>query len=239
MLYKPKRFRYNWSMIKNILIDLDDTILDFKTSEARAVTDTLLHFGFTPTREAVELYSKINDEHWKKLEQGELTREQVLVGRFQVLFDKLGITADSYAARVYYENSIKQCVDFIEGAKDLLESLHEKYSLYLVSNGTAVVQDSRIKIADIGKYFKGIFISQRVGYNKPSPLFFEKVFESIVDFKREETIILGDSISSDIAGGRGVGIKTCLFSNNVENWQFSDFYISKLCDFYDILKELC
>ena len=110
-------------MIKNILIDLDDTLLDFKASEARAIKATLSHFCIEASDEAVKLYSQINDEHWKKLEKGELTREQVLVGRFAVLFDKMGVLASAVEARFFYENTIKNCVDFIDGAIELLEKL--------------------------------------------------------------------------------------------------------------------
>ncbi len=225
-------------MIKNILIDLDDTLLDFKASEARAIRATLAHFGIEATDEVVVLYSKINDEHWKKLEKGELTREQVLVGRFAVLFDDMGVLADAVEARFFYENTIKNCVDFIDGAVELLEELSRKYRLYLVSNGTAVVQDSRIKIAGIEKYFDEIFISQEVGYNKPSPLYFEKVFKSIPNFKKAETIILGDSLSSDMAGGRAVGIKTCLFGKTDKFSDLVDYRIEKLSNFVDILENI-
>ena len=225
-------------MIRNILIDLDDTILDFKASEARAITETLKHFGIISSGKEVKLYSQINDEHWKKLEKGELTREQVLVGRFAKLFDVLGVNADAIEARHFYESTIKNCVDFIDGAIALLEELYKKCRLYLVSNGTAVVQDNRIKIAGIEKYFDGIFISQRLGYNKPSPLYFEKVFREILDFKKSETIILGDSLSSDMAGGRAVGIKTCWFTKNAKNDEKVDYCISNLNEFTHILSKI-
>lgn len=225
-------------MIKNVLIDLDDTILDFKRAEAVAIRKTLLDIGVEPSDEIVQLYSEINDAHWKRMEKGELKREQVLVGRFAVLLEKLGVLSDPVAMRYAYENYIKQGHYFIDGAVELLEGLSKNYSVFLVSNGTAVVQDSRIKSAGIEKYFDGIYISQRVGHNKPAPEFFNEVFKSINDFRPEETIILGDSLSSDISGGRSVGIHTCLFSPNCNPSDLPDYKISALSEFLPLLSTL-
>lgn len=224
-------------MIKNVLIDLDDTLLDFKKSEARAITATMKEYGVVPNEQRIKRYSEINDLYWKKLERKELTREEVLVGRFREFFDELKVSVDAISVRYFYENYMKTCVDFIDGAIELLDELKiENYRVYLVSNGTAVVQDSRIKLAGIAKYFDGIFISQRVGHNKPSPMFFETVFDSIKEFNRDETIILGDSLSSDILGGKGVGIKTCLYNPRKNENGVSDYEIDDLSKFLPLIK---
>ena len=225
-------------MIKNILIALDDTLLDFKKSEARAIVDTMKEFGVVPTNEKIKRYSEINDEYWKKLETGELVREQVLVGRFATFFEELGVQVDAVKVRYFYEDYMKTCVDFIDGAVETLMALQGKYKLYLVSNGTAVVQDSRIEISGLSKYFDKIFISQRVGYNKPSIMFFNAVFDEISHFNKDETIILGDSISSDILGGINAGIKTCLFNPKKHKNDIAHYQISKLSEFIKLLDNI-
>ena len=199
-------------MIKNILLDLDDTILDFHRAERIALSTTLKKIGIEPTEETLTLYSKINLAHWKRLEIGELTRHEVLHGRFTELFNTLGVTGDCYEAQRIYEWELGTGHYFMEGGLELLDALHGKYNVYLASNGTDIVQTRRIASADIGKYFKELFISQRIGYDKPNPEYFRICFERIPDFKKEETVIIGDSLSSDIKGGILAGIRTVWFN---------------------------
>ena len=195
-----------------VLLDLDDTLLDFHKAERIAISKTFVHFGIEPEEPLISRYSEINLEQWKRLERGEIDREQVLVGRFQILFDGLGLDCSSREAKNTYEKFLSQGHYFIPGAESLLEALREEYRLFICSNGTAVVQEGRLKSAGIGPYFEEIFISEEIGYNKPSAAFFERCFEKIPDFCRERTAIIGDCLTSDILGGINAGIKTCWFN---------------------------
>ena len=199
-------------MIRNILLDLDDTILDFHKAERIALSTTLRKIGIEPTEEVLALYSEINRRHWKLLEVGKLTRHEVLHGRFTELFETIGIKGDCYEAQKIYEWELGTGHYFLEGAEELLDTLYAKYNLYLASNGTDIVQTRRIASAEIGHYFKELFISQRLGYDKPSLEFFKRAFEMIPDFKKEETVIIGDSLTSDILGGINSGITTVWFN---------------------------
>lgn len=195
-----------------ILFDLDDTILDFHKAEAIAIARTFRELGIEPTEELIRLYSRINARQWKRLETGEISREQVLVGRFEILFKELGLELSSRQAKALYENFLSQGHFFIPGAVELLEKLQGDYRLFICSNGTAVVQAGRLKSAGIAPYFEEIFISEEIGCNKPDPEFFRRCFERIPDFRRERCLIIGDSLSSDILGGIRAGIKTCWFN---------------------------
>ena len=199
-------------MIKNIMLDLDDTILDFHKAEKIALTTTLKKIGIEPTEDVIKLYSKINLAHWKRLEVGELTRHEVLHGRFTELFNTLGVTGDCYEAQRIYEWELGTGHYFLDGGLELLVALSEKYDVYLASNGTDIVQTRRIASAGIEKYFKELFISQRIGFDKPNPEYFRLCFERIPDFKKEETVIIGDSLTSDIKGGILAGIRTVWFN---------------------------
>lgn len=203
-------------MIKNILFDLDDTILDFKKAEKIALFKTLEELGVTPDDEIAQKYSRYNISQWKRLELGEITRQEVKVNRYKLLFDDIGADCSPELATEIYEEKLAVGHYFIDGAEDLLKSLCKSYNLYLVSNGSKKVQTGRLASAGISPYFKGIFISQDVGYEKPSPLFFEKVFHSIDNFSKSETAIIGDSLSSDIKGGINAGIKTVWFNPRKE-----------------------
>ena len=199
-------------MIKTILLDLDDTILDFHKAEHIALSATLREIGIEPTEAVLKRYSEINRAHWKRLELGELTRPEVLHGRFTQLFEELGVDGDCYEAQRIYEWKLGTGHYFLDGGQELLDMLYGKYDLYLASNGTDIVQTRRIASADIEHYFKDLFISQRLGYDKPMKEFFDRAFARIEKFNPDETIIIGDSLTSDIKGGINAGIRTCWFN---------------------------
>ena len=199
-------------MLTTILFDLDDTILDFHRCEAAALSQALSAMGIAPTPEVLGRYSVINDAHWKALERGELKREQVLTGRFWVLFRELGVEADIYEAQARYEDLLSRQHFFLPGAKALLDTLKGRYELDLVSNGTAVVQDRRLAESGLVPYFKHIFISQRLGCDKPSPAFFDAVFAAMPGKRRSECVVVGDSLTSDILGGINAGIRTIWYN---------------------------
>lgn len=205
-------------MIRNVLFDLDDTLFDFHKAEKIALTKTLVRFGIDLTEETLALYSTINATHWKRLELGEISREEVKVGRYRELFKTIGVECDPVKATAYYESMLAIGHYFMPGAPELLEELYRKYRLYIVSNGTAKVQEGRIGSSGIAKYMDGIFISQILGANKPDKQFFDICFAEIPDFSLSETVIIGDSLSSDIKGGINAGITTVWFNpKGIEN----------------------
>ena len=196
-------------MFEFLFLDLDDTILDFQKAEAVALSKTLRSFGLEPTETVLKRYNLINKAHWEALERKELTREQVLVGRFHVLFEEMGITVEPVKVARTYENNLSIGHWFLPGAEEAVERLSKKYKLYLASNGTAKVQAGRLKSANISRFFQEVFVSQELGANKPSLEYFEKCFARIPGFEKAKAIIVGDSLTSDILGGQNAGIATC------------------------------
>ncbi|MGN0114542.1 MAG: YjjG family noncanonical pyrimidine nucleotidase [Acutalibacteraceae bacterium] len=201
-------------MIKFVFLDLDDTILDFHKAESHALTKMLETIGVTPTEQIIKRYSEINLSQWKRLERGEITREQVKVGRYKLLFDELGVEQDPKAATAIYERYLGQGHWFIDGAQQLLCDLHGKYRLFVASNGTLNVQTGRIKSAGLKNYIEQFFISEQIGANKPDKAFFDKAFSQIPDFDKKYAVIVGDSLTSDILGGINAGIKTVWFNQH-------------------------
>ena len=196
-------------MIEILLLDLDDTILDFQKAEYIALGKTLEHFGIEPKEAVRSRYSQINREYWEKLERKELTRAQVVSGRFAQLFDELGVAGDAEECAVRYAQNLGIGHYFLPGAEDALKVLSQKYRLFMASNGNLSVQRGRLKSANISHYFEDIFISQEMGADKPSIEYFDRCFARIKDFDREKTMIVGDSLTSDILGGNNAGIATC------------------------------
>ena len=196
-------------MFRFLFLDLDDTLLDFHKAEAIAVDKAFRAVGVQPTPELIARYSAVNKLHWQMLERGELTREEVLVERFAYLFREQGIPADPAACKTYYEDHLCLGHFFMPGAEDILAYLAPRYRLYLASNGTARVQESRLKSAGIGGYFEQVFISQHLGAHKPSRAFFQRCFARIPDFHPEQALMVGDSLTSDIRGANGAGMAAC------------------------------
>ena len=195
-------------MIEFLFLDLDDTILDFHKAERIALSKTIRDFGVEPTEEVLALYHTINKWHWEQLELGTLTRAEVLVNRFGVLFEKLGVSVEPEACARAYEKNLSIGHYFLPGAEEAVKRLHKKYRLFLASNGTATVQHGRMTSAGLYPYFEQVFVSQEIGFNKPSREYFDGCFSRIEGFDPEKAMIVGDSLTSDIRGGINAGIRT-------------------------------
>lgn len=199
-------------MMDTILFDLDNTLLDFDLAERIAIKKTLLHLKLEPTEKTLRRYSELNLAQWKLLEQGKLTRSAVKTRRFRILFEELGIERSVSEAAQTYESLLGAGHYFMDGAEELLHALAGKYRLYLVTNGTARVQKSRMQSAGLHPYFEDVFISEEIGFDKPSREYFEHCFARIPNFCKQSAAIVGDSLTSDIQGGKNAGIATIWYN---------------------------
>lgn len=199
-------------MIRNLLFDLDDTLLDFHAAEKTAIAGTLTAFGLSADDENIARYSAANAAQWRLLEKGLLLRSQVRVRRFEQFLREIGSGLDPAAMAKDYEKRLSRGIDKMPGADALLARLRPDYRLYLVSNGFEPVQTARLRSSGLIRSFDGIFISQRIGYDKPDLRFFEACFAAIPDFSPQETVIIGDGLTSDIQGGIAAGIRTVWFN---------------------------
>ena len=230
-------------MIKTVFLDLDDTIFDFHVCEKVAITKTLWGFGIDPDDEIIERYSVYNRLQWEALERREITRDEVLTRRFKLLFDSLGMEVDPWEVQSLYERNLSMEHIFMEGAEELLCKLRAigKYKLYAATNGIERVQRRRIRDSRIDEFFDGFFISECIGANKPAREFFEKCFDVIPGFSRDEAIIIGDSLTSDILGGKNAGIKTCLFNpkkKKISGEVTPDYEIESLSEIIPLIERL-
>ena len=197
-----------------ILFDIDDTLLDFPKSEREALCEALMLSGIELDDEMISTYQKINYELWKALERKEISRDELMTRRFKDFAGFYGFNINADKTAKDYLDALGTKIYFIDGARELLSSLYGKVKMYIVTNGMACVQNSRYKLAGLDKVFDGMFISEEVGANKPDARFFEYVSEHIEGFQKERTLIIGDSQTSDIAGGNAFGIDTCWYSPN-------------------------
>lgn len=199
-------------MIKFILFDLDDTIIDFTKCEKESVLKAFSKYEIMPAEQMANRYSEINYDMWKNLERNLLSRDQLKIERFRILFEEFKVDVPPILVAREYEERLKNSYHLMENAEKVVSKLAKTYKLYIATNGTVAVQQPRIEKLDILKYFQDYYISEEMGANKPSKSFFLPVFESIPDFKKEECVIIGDSLTADVKGGNIMGIKTIWFN---------------------------
>ena len=227
--------------IKVILWDIDGTLLDFKAAETAGIRMGFAHFNLgTCTDEMLERYASINTGYWEALERGELTREQVLTGRFYDFFRQEGIPTDCVEAfNDLYQKNLGETIVFRDNAYELVQSLKGKVLQCAASNGTKVAQDRKLEKSGLGVLLDYVFISEQIGAEKPTTGFFDAIFETLPDYRREEYLIVGDSLTSDIRGGNNAGIRTCWYnpSKKKKNQDVRvDMEIRSLQEIRDILK---
>ena len=230
-------------MIQTILWDIDGTILNFHRSAENSLKNTFKKFGYGEiTDELLHTYEEINDVYWCKLEKGEITKEKLLVERFVEFFTKIGVeTTRVVEFNQAYLNGLLDTVVFMPEAYETVKKLHPDYKQYIVTNGVKELQRKKIAKAHIEEFFDGIFISDEIGYEKPQIEFFNYVFDRIPTKNPDEVIIIGDSLTSDIAGGIRAGIHTCWYHpSNEENHSDvkPEFTITSHLAFQELLKQL-
>lgn len=199
-------------MITTVFLDLDDTLFSFQMAEQVALEETMRRFDLPYSPEILTLYSAGNDAQWKLLEQGKIRREDIGYRRFDLLLNHLSSDLDRELVNRCYMERLSSRHFFLPGAMELLQALHGHYTVCLASNGTGWVQEGRLKDSGILPLLDHIFISQYLGYNKPHPGFFDACFAQLPGAKRSESLILGDSLTSDMQGGKNAGIHTCWYN---------------------------
>ena len=227
-------------MIKNLLFDLDDTLFDFHASERESLKDTLVHFGIEPTDEALALYSEVNRGQWKLLELGKTTKPQLKIDRYRIFFERIGVDVEAPVAADFYENRLSRSAILTQGAVELLDALRGKYRLYLITNGFSVIQRGRLAASGIENYFDGIFVSEEMGADKPTLQYFDKCFAAIDGFNRSESLVIGDSLSSDIKGGIAAGVGTVWYNphGDIAGDIVPDYEIRTLAELEDLLDSI-
>jgi len=197
---------------KFLLFDVDHTLLDFSTSEKKALKKCFDSFGLSFTEEILAWYLAHNHKLWTSYENGIITRDAIFETRFTDTFTQFSINADGSLMEKTYREALSEGNDLIENALDVINKLSETHELYIVTNGLASTQEKRLIDSGLAPYFKEVFVSEIMGFQKPMIEYFDYCFGHIPNFQKSEAIIIGDSLSSDIQGGIRAGIDTCWFN---------------------------
>ena len=198
-----------------VLLDADNTLLDFTKAEHEALTDCLRKFDLPSDDQTISAYSQINKRHWEMLERGEIEKSVLKYKRFEAFANNLGVSIDAMAISDAYIKALATKSFLIDGAESFCKTLFDAgKTLYIITNGDEYVQHGRFDTSPLKKYFKACFISGEIGYEKPSKLYFEKVYESAGKFDKSSAIVIGDSLTSDVIGGINFGVDTCWYNPN-------------------------
>lgn len=193
-------------MIKTLLWDVDGTLLNFDKSENYALKKCFEIFNIGEcTDEMVARYSPINKKYWEALERGEITKPLVLVKRFEDFFRSENIDFNRFEDfNKEYQVRLGDRAFLYDDALSTLNFLKGKVRQYAVTNGTYIAQSRKLELSGLNSVFDRVFISDVVGYEKPSVRFFEKVQKETETFVKDEVMIIGDSLTSDMKGGNNV-----------------------------------
>ena len=199
---------------KTLLFDADGTLLDFHRSETEALANAMRQSGIEPSKEKADTYSRINKSLWEMLERGEIEKQVLLYRRFELFLEAIGSDADAVKMANDYMRELSVRGYVFGGVVGMCERLSRVADLYIVTNGVKFIQSGRYKHCGLDKYFKGVFISDDIGIEKPNVEYFDHVSAHIDGFNKESALIIGDSLTSDIKGGINYGIDTCWYAPN-------------------------
>ena len=201
-----------------IMMDIDNTLLDFDAAERKALLETLQQFSLPCDEAAVSRYHEINSSLWGELNKGKIRRDKLVVERFDRFVKEIGAAAKATELNRAYTEHLATHADVIPGAEEALQELADVATMIAVSNGTELVERGRLKLSGFEKYFDDIFVSEAVGVSKPNPKIFQMAMRKLGIEHSDKVLVVGDSLSADIQGGVNAGLDTCWVNmNGMEN----------------------
>lgn len=192
-----------------LLLDADGTLLDFDQDMLHAFQATFEtcfagQQSYDPA--LLDTYERCNDRWWKKLERGECEKSQLFTGRFRDFLAETGLSGDPEQINETYFKNLGQGGALLPGALELVRDLSEQYELYIVTNGNAATQKTRLERSGLLSYVNSYFVSEDAGAAKPDVRYFDYVFSRIPGFEKDQALLIGDSLTSDMQGAKNAGI---------------------------------
>jgi 2-haloacid dehalogenase len=218
-----------------VLFDADDTLLDFRASSHAALVKTFAHLHEPFTWDDMRDYEQINNALWRQFERGEIEKDYIYPERFRRYLAQRGLRVSAEDVNAFYMLRLAEGADLMPHSEEILKLLYGKCTLCVVTNGDTAVQEGRMARAGILRYLSGNFVSEQLGCKKPEPEFFDKVFAAIGEERRKSAILVGDSLTSDMQGGRSAGIATCFFGPREKADSRCDYVIGDLLELPEIL----
>ena len=216
------------------LFDADGTLYDFDKAEANALKITCENYGLDYSEDILRLYIEINTRVWESYNNGKISRDELQTLRFENFFQAIGVQYDALEFNNNYLYELGKGAFLIDGALEICEKITScQKRIYIVTNGILATQTSRMNHSPIKDYISDFFVSEFVGSLKPHISYFEYVFSHIPQFEKDKTLLIGDSLSTDIQGGCNAGIDSCWFNESLTENRTDitpTYEIQKLCE---------
>ncbi len=199
--------KYKW-----LLFDADNTLFDFEHASKLAFADLMEKLGLGHLPQPYHVYQPINQAAWKKFENGKINTQELRISRFKDFFDALGIYEDPVFSNRYYLSRMIEHTKLYDTTLEMLRQLRSKYKMLIITNGLKDVQRARIDKFDLHSFFEYIVISDEIGHFKPHNAYFQYTLQLIDSPPKQNLLVIGDSLHSDIKGGNDFGMDTCWFN---------------------------
>lgn len=221
-----------------VIFDLDNTLLDFDKMELGSLSQSLEKHNIEATDNLINSYISINKDLWAGLESGTHSKAEILELRFEMLFEKYNLVGNPSLLNKDYLAGMSDHIHLIDHAEEILNHCLDKVKLVIVTNGVKSAQDTKMDKSGLNKYFSEVIISDVAGYHKPNVKIFDYLENKIGKIDKDKTMIIGDSLTSDIQGGINYGIDTCWFNPKSDENTLGNqinYEIRSLNELYDIL----
>lgn len=223
-------------MISTILIDIDDTLLDFNLCAEWAMEETAKKMKLSLPQGSYSYFKKINDSLWRQMEKKEITSDGIFGVRWDMVSQAIGVVFDGTEFEQYFLEYLSQSAIQVDGAVELLRYLSGKYRIYAASNGPYDQQMRRMKLAKMDCYLNGYFVSEKIGHSKPAKEFFDACYKETQAANLDELLMIGDSLSSDIQGAKAYGIRACWFDKEFKGTENpADYTVNHLLEIKEFL----
>lgn len=199
-------------MFQTLFFDVDNTLLDFHASAGAALQIAFSEQDIPWDASCHAVFEEVNQRLWKKIEDGELTREGLYAVRFFEIFEQLGIKADAARAELRFRAALAESAVPVKGAERLLRDLYPHHTLCVASNAFYRLQRGRLLRAGLLPYFTHLFTSVEMGDEKPRPAFFDGCFSRLRGVRPAEVLLIGDSLNADMRGAAAYGLSTCWYN---------------------------
>ena len=225
--------------IKAILYDVDGTLLDFETQEEVALSYCFKKYNLGElSEEKLELYKRINLGYWEMFEKNLITKEKLVVKRFEDYLEALGVKLNAEEVNDTYFSKLGDTIVFKDNSYELVKSLKGKIKQYVVTNGAIRVQKTKLAKSGFDKLMDDVFISDEVGYQKPRKEFFDAIKNRLGDIANDEILIVGDSLTSDMKLADNCNLISCFYNPKKKDYRV-DFKIDYEISDLNEVKKIC
>ena len=198
-----------------LLFDADDTLFDFQAASSRAFAVMCRMNDIPNTPEVYQLYHEINAVLWRAFDRGEVSKDYVTRERYLRFLSALELKRDPDQCNLDYLTALGETVFPLPHAEEVCRQLADQgHQLYIITNAVASVQRSRLKHCSFGDLFQYAFISEEAGASKPDPAYYQYVRTRLPEITSENTLIIGDSLTTDIKGANNADLPCCWFNPN-------------------------